>query len=102
VFAAYYEGSIVGFAAAVRGRATEARQSLASLLARIKRGRYVSPEAVAIVYAGLGDRDRAFARLDRALDDRTWSLYLLRLEPMLDGLRGDPRFAPLVRRVGLP
>jgi serine/threonine-protein kinase len=102
VFAAYYEGSIVGFAAAVCGRATEARQSLDSLLARIKRGRYVSPEAVAMVYAGLGDKDRAFAWLDRAFDDRTWSLYLLRVEPMLDGLRGDPRFAPLVRRVGLP
>jgi hypothetical protein len=62
----------------------------------------VSPEVVAIVYAGLGDKDRAFAWLDRAFDDRTWSLYLLRVEPMLDGLRRDRRFAPLIRRVGLP
>jgi TolB-like protein len=102
VFAPYYEGSIVGYAAGFCGRTTEARQSLDTMLARIERGMYVSPEAVAIVYAGLGDKDQAFAWLDRAFDDRTWSLYLLRVEPMLDGLRGDPRFAALIRRVGLP
>ena len=102
VFAAYYEAAIVGYSAAVCGRTAEARRILDAMLSRTGRGVYVSPEAIAIVYAALGDKEHAFAWLERALDDRTWSLYLLRVEPMLDGLRADPRFDGLIRRVGLP
>jgi len=102
VFAADYEASIVGYAAAVCRRTADARQILNAMLGRSRRGAYVSPEAIAIVYAGLGDKDQAFAWLERALDDRTWSLYLLRVEPMLDGIRADPRFERLIQRVGLP
>jgi TolB-like protein len=102
VFAPYYEVSVVGYAAAVCGRTAEARQLLDAMLGRSGRGVYVSPEAIAIVYAGLGDKEQAFAWLERAFDDRTWSLYLLRVEPMLDGLRADPRFERLAQRVGLP
>src|SRR4029077_2556598 len=102
VFAPYYEGSIVGYAAAVCGQPDEARRILDAMLARARRGVYVSPEAIAIVYAGLGDREQAFAWLDRSLADRTWSMYLLRVEPMLDSLRGDARFTRLIQQVGLP
>ena len=102
VFAPYYEGSIVGYAAAVCGQPDEARRILDAMLARARRGVYVSPEAIAIVYAGLGDREQAFAWLDRSLADRTWSMYLLRVEPMLDSLRGDTRFTRLIQQVGLP
>jgi hypothetical protein len=54
------------------------------------------------VYVGLGDKDQALDWLERAIDDRTWSMFLLRVEPMLDPLRGDPRFPRLIQRVGLP
>lgn len=102
LFSPYYEGSVVGYAAAVCGQTDQARRILGEMLTRARRGGYVSPEAIAIVYVALGDKNQAFTWLDRALDDRTWSMYLLRVEPMLDSLRGDPRFTRLIQRVGLP
>ncbi|HEV2290598.1 MAG TPA: tetratricopeptide repeat protein, partial [Gemmatimonadales bacterium] len=97
-----YEAFLGGVIAARCGRKQDAVQWIARLKARIRSGRYVSPEAIAIIYAGLDQRDSAFAWLDRAYTDRTWSLYTIEADPMLDGLRADPRFAALARRVGLP
>jgi predicted Zn-dependent protease len=99
--APYYESSVLGYAAAVCGQRPAAQQMLQELLVQ-GRDQYVSPGLIASVYMGLGDKEQAFAWLDRAVDDRTWSLYLLRVEPMLDPLRSDPRFARLIQRVGLP
>jgi hypothetical protein len=48
---------------------------------------------MAALYAHRGDRDRAFAELDRALRERTGALVWLRVDPALDPLRNDPRFA---------
>ena len=62
---------------------------------------YVSPYLMATVYAGLGDKDQAFACLERAYEVRSWYLTHLKLDPELDSLRFDPRFTDLVRRVGL-
>jgi hypothetical protein len=56
---------------------------------------------MAILYAGLGEEDHAFAWLDKAYADRSWRLVFLKLEPRFDNLHADPRFAELVRRVGL-
>jgi TolB-like protein/Tfp pilus assembly protein PilF len=53
-------------------------------------------------YAGLGDNDQAFAWLERAYQERRQRLTWLNVDPLLDPLRSDPRFADLVRRVGLP
>ena len=53
-------------------------------------------------YAGLGDKDEAFAWLERAYTERRGRLASLLVEPMLEPLRTDPRFSDLVRRVGLP
>ena len=57
---------------------------------------------VAAVYIGLGDSDDAYAWLRRALQQREGSLILLRVDYMWQPLRSDPRFAELLRRVGLP
>ena len=54
-----------------------------------------------MVYVGLGERDQAFAWLERAFDERRGWLAYLKVEPMLDPLRTDPRFATLVRRMRL-
>jgi hypothetical protein len=51
------------------------------------------------VYAALGDRDPAFAALDRSLRNRDWTLASLTTIPELAPLRGDPRYTALVRRV---
>jgi tetratricopeptide (TPR) repeat protein len=93
------EGEL-GYALAVAGRRAEALAMLEDLR-HLSRPRYVSPYSVALVYAGLGDRDQAFVWLDKAYAERSDYMPYLRLEPMLDGLRSDRRFAALVERVGL-
>jgi TolB-like protein/DNA-binding winged helix-turn-helix (wHTH) protein len=65
------------------------------------------PMMIAQLYAGIGDKDRAFYWLEQAYQHRDWiggdfGLELVRLEPMLDSLRSDPRYDDLIRRVGLP
>lgn len=56
----------------------------------------------ALVYAGLGERDEAFRWLDRSIDLRAPLVTLLKVDPRFDPLRQDPRFAGLLRRIGLP
>jgi TolB-like protein/DNA-binding winged helix-turn-helix (wHTH) protein/Tfp pilus assembly protein PilF len=94
------EGEL-GHALAVAGRRAEALAILEGL-GHLSATRYVSPYSVALVHAGLGNRDQALAWLDNAYAERSDYMPYLRLEPMLDGLRSDHRFAALVRRVGLP
>lgn len=88
----------LGYVYARAGRHAEARQALASLEAQPDASRY----ARASVYAGLGDRDRAFALLDEAVRAREGEVPDLGIDPSFDGLRDDPRMAPLLRRIGLP
>ena len=64
---------------------------------------YVAPYNLAAIYAGLGEKDQAFAWLDRAYADRSGFLaFYFTTDTRLDNLRSDPRFAELLRRVGLP
>ncbi|MDX6577991.1 MAG: eukaryotic-like serine/threonine-protein kinase [Blastocatellia bacterium] len=86
---------------AVSGKKDEAIKVLAELNDRSKHP-YVSSYLIASIYAGLGDKDKAFASLERAYEDRSWYMSHLKLDPELDSLHSDPRFADLVRRVGLP
>lgn len=85
---------------AVSRRPSEARKILDQLIARSTRS-YVSPFDIAIVYAGLGDRDQAFAWLEKALGEHTRTMLSLKVNPRLDPLRSDPRYADLVQRVGV-
>jgi tetratricopeptide (TPR) repeat protein len=89
-----------GYSYARSGDVARANAFLASLDERA-RTTYVDPYERALVYAGLGDRDRALDWLNRAREAHSASIIWLRTEPMLDGLRGDPRFAALIREVGL-
>ncbi len=52
-------------------------------------------------YLGLGDKDQTFVWLEKALQDRSLFLIWLKIEPLFDPLRSDPRFQDLLRRVGL-
>ncbi len=95
-----YATAALGYLHAVRGDRAAAERVLAELAERGRTG-YVSPVAVCMVYAGLGMADEAFTWLERAYDERRGWLAYLKVEPTLDGLRTDPRFTALVRRMRL-
>jgi Flp pilus assembly protein TadD len=88
----------MGRAYAVSGKPDEARKILQELAARAKQ-RYVPSYQVALVHAGLGDKDRAFASLEKAFEERSTLLTYLKMDPRFDSLRGDPRFRAMLRRL---
>lgn len=64
---------------------------------------HVAPYNFGVIYAGLGDKDQAFAWLERAYRERSYYLAMyLTTDSRLDSLHADPRFAELRRRIGLP
>ena len=63
---------------------------------------YVSPAELAVLYAALGQQEQAFTSLERAFDGHDVQLTFLGIDPAFDSLRDDPRFANLMRRIGLP
>ena len=67
-----------------------------------KSGNYVSPGELPILYAALGEREKAFASLERAYTAHDLQLQYLSIDPAFDSLRSDARFKDLLRRVGLP
>jgi eukaryotic-like serine/threonine-protein kinase len=81
--------------------AVVSRATLESLEA-LARQRYVSPLDFAQLHARLGEKEKAFARLEEAVAERSVGLVLLRVDRAWDRIRDDPRFAALVRRVGIP
>ena len=82
------------------GRRKEALRLLDELKRRQQKG-YVAAAAFVNAYLGLGDNEQAFVWLERAYQEQSNILGLLKVHPHFDPLRGDPRFADLVRRVGL-
>ena len=93
--------SLIGYTYGVSGRRVEALKVLQELQGQSKQ-RYVSPYHLAMVYAGLGEKDKAFAWLERAYEDREGRMTTLKFVPEFDGLRSDSRYAALQRRIGLP
>ena len=91
----------LGHAYGVAGQRSEALKIIAELEERARQ-KYVSPYFIALVYVGLGDKDQAFAQLDKAYQERHPYLILIKVEPVFDVLHSDPRFADLVRRIGVP
>jgi TolB-like protein/thioredoxin-like negative regulator of GroEL len=87
---------------ALIGRRADAEKILGEL-ERQSKSSYVSPYTIATIYAGLGDKEKAFEFLEKAYQERSSDLpYFLKADLRIDTLRPDPRFADLVRRVGLP
>jgi TolB-like protein/DNA-binding winged helix-turn-helix (wHTH) protein/Flp pilus assembly protein TadD len=89
----------LGHLYAAWGKRTEAQQILAELLKQSEQS-YVSAYDVAVIYAGLGETEQAFAWLDKAAQQRPFWLCWLKLDPRLDALRTNARFNGLLRRVG--
>ncbi len=90
----------LGRAYALSGKRAEA-QKLIDELKELSKQRYVSSAIVAEIYAALGERDQTFEWLEKGYEERSIGMLFLKTDPLWDGFRSDPRFANLVRRVGL-
>jgi TolB-like protein/DNA-binding winged helix-turn-helix (wHTH) protein/Flp pilus assembly protein TadD len=88
-----------GFILARKGDTRAARAILRDLQAKNDAGD--DPIAVLIVQVGLNDKDAAFASLERAYELHSTAISTLKENPIFDSLRNDPRFADLLKRVGL-
>jgi serine/threonine protein kinase/TolB-like protein/Flp pilus assembly protein TadD len=89
----------LGYAYAMGGRKADALKVVSDLQSLAER-RYSSPVRIACIYAGLGDKDRAFEWLEKGYAGRSDHLTQLLTECMFDSLRADERFTDLMRRVG--
>lgn len=88
---------------AAEGHTAEARRQLTDCVLRLQQEkRYIRPGWVAEVYASLGDKDEAIRWLERGYRERDDFLALLKVWPAFDGLRSDPRFQDIVRRMNFP
>jgi serine/threonine protein kinase/tetratricopeptide (TPR) repeat protein len=94
------ELAAVGHAYAVAHQAGEAKKILDQLKERSHQT-YVQPSLIALIHVGLGDKNQAFDWLQKAYEDRSAGLLYLKVDPAFDGVRSDPRFIDLLRRVGL-
>jgi tetratricopeptide (TPR) repeat protein len=92
--------ALLAHAHAVSGKSREA-QTVLNDLKELSARHYVSPYHIATIHVGLGERDRAFEYLENAYKHRQNVLVFLKNDPRLDGLRSDPRYSDLVRRLGL-
>jgi DNA-binding winged helix-turn-helix (wHTH) protein/Tfp pilus assembly protein PilF len=90
----------LGWGYAMAGKREEAQKALDQLSEMSKR-KPVRPTGAARIHAALGDRDRAFELLEKAYLERVSAMDLLKVDPRLDGLRQDPRFQDLLRRMRL-
>jgi DNA-binding winged helix-turn-helix (wHTH) protein/TolB-like protein/Flp pilus assembly protein TadD len=93
--------AFLGYAYGMSGRRSQAEKLLAEVKDLSER-RPISPGFLSMVYAGLGEKDQAFAGLENAYREHSRVLAALKVNPVWDGLRSDARFADLLRRMGLP
>src|SRR5262249_44563020 len=86
---------LAGYAYAKMGRTADAN-AVISRFREIAKTQYVIPFFVATTYAGLGERDKAFAELENGYQQHDWRMAaLLKTDPLIDSLRGDPRYKDL-------
>jgi serine/threonine protein kinase/Tfp pilus assembly protein PilF len=90
----------LGYTYATAGKRDEA-QKILDELKDVSKQQYVSPFEFALIYVGLGDKDHAFAWLEKTFEERHDTLGYLKVDPRFDSFRSDPRFADLLRRMKL-
>lgn len=89
-------GAIYSFS----GKSDEAKKVL-DKLHQLSKQKYVSPFYMALIYTGLGQKDQTFEWLERAYKKRDHWLETLKVHPMLDSLRSDPRFKAMLKKMRL-
>jgi TolB-like protein/DNA-binding winged helix-turn-helix (wHTH) protein/Tfp pilus assembly protein PilF len=91
----------LGNAYAVFGQKNQAEKILAELKGRSKR-EYIPPYHMALIHAGLGEKEQALAWLEKAYEDRSFSLVTIGSWKQFDGLHRDSHFQDLLRRISFP
>ena len=99
-FNAFYLAAL-GHAYALAGNRQDAEKVLQALSDREKKS-YVSPFDLALIHVALGENDKAFVLLDKAIAERSTFLVYSKWEPRLDPLRSDPRFKRILKQIGVP
>src|SRR5213082_832754 len=97
VTGAWYQG-LLGYAYAISGDRPKAEQMLRELEEMAKR-QYVNSSAFAAIYLGLGEKEKALDWLDVAYENQESACWLLKVDPIYDSLRNEPRFQALVQKV---
>jgi tetratricopeptide (TPR) repeat protein len=92
--------ALLGHAYGVSGQRDEAKKAMADLQ-KMAQVRYVPPHEFAAIHLGLGEHQKALDLLEKAFQEHSGLMVYLKLEPVLDPLRGERRFKELVRKVGL-
>jgi Flp pilus assembly protein TadD len=92
--------SALGYAYAVSGDRAKAEQILRDL-EEAARQRYVSPGSQVYIYLGLGEKEKVYEWLDRLCEAQDFACYWLKVDPVFDGLRQEPRFQALLKKMGL-
>ncbi len=95
-------GSELAVIYAASGQTEKAQKILHRLEQKSNTNQDVSPYNLAVIYAALGDRNRAFALLEKQAQSKSVDLLSMRIDPLLDSLRDDARFAALETKLGLP
>lgn len=91
----------LGHGYALAGQRDEAQKMLAEMKQMAAKGTYVNPVPVAFIYVGLGEKDNAFAQLEKAYQERDENLVHYKDAPIFDSIRTDSRFTYLLRRMNL-
>ena len=93
---AYYQASL-GHAFAMSGKIAGAKKILKHL-EELSARKYIPPYAIALIYIGLSDKKRGLDWLEKASQDRSTSMAYLKVDPVMNRLRTEPRFAALVQQ----
>jgi TolB-like protein/DNA-binding winged helix-turn-helix (wHTH) protein/Tfp pilus assembly protein PilF len=93
--------TLLGHAFGAAGQRTEAQQILGQLQTASTQ-HYVSPVLFSLIYVGLADKDQALTSAEKALAEHAPMLTRMKRDPIVDGLRSEPRFQALLRQVGPP
>ena len=92
--------SELGYAYALAGRRADAQKVLDQLKELSKR-KYVPAGSIAQIYVAFGEKDKAFEGLEKAYNERSLGFEEIKVNPIFDPLRSDPRFQDLLRRMNL-
>ena len=91
----------LGHCYAVSGKKAKAKELIQQLETESKQS-HAPPFCIAVIYAGLGEKDTAFEWLEKEYADRSGGFVLVKVDPRFDPLRSDPRFGNLLARAGIP